>query len=85
MGDVSSRMAKMTAKKPTGQPFHKAPTVFDKRLTLDLTTDDHRRLKALAATHGVTMADLLRAAAARIVADDHLAAELLTAAAATKV
>lgn len=30
-----------------------------KRLTLDMTPDEHRRLKTLAAFHGVTMRDFL--------------------------
>jgi len=77
-------MAEMTAQKPTGQPLHKVPSAFDKRLTQDLTTGDHQALKRLAVDHGVTMADLLRAPAARVVADDQFARELLKAAAAAE-
>jgi hypothetical protein len=51
-----------------------APKPYPHRVTLDLTTDDHRALRVAAATEGLTMAEVLRALVALWRADEGLAA-----------
>lgn len=54
-----------SAATPTGatakSAFKGVGPVYEKRLTLDLTADQHRALKMLGAERGLAMADLLRA------------------------
>lgn len=40
--------------------FKEAPEEYPKRLTLDLTEEQHRKLKVYAVTNGTTMNKLLR-------------------------
>jgi len=50
---------------------------YEKRLTLDLTVEQHRALKVLSAECGTAMADVLRAALAELFDDDQLRARVL--------
>ncbi len=66
MSDMKAKMAKQLANRsrpaPADSPtFRAAPPAYERRVTLDLTPDDHRALKVAAVEQDTTMADLLRA------------------------
>lgn len=69
MSDLASRMAKQVQKpkkaakdRPAKKaaPFQDAPPAFGRRITLDLTDEDHQALKRAALEQRTTMANLLR-------------------------
>lgn len=65
MADLTKRMQQV-AKGPASagpapaEPFRAAAPVFVKRVTLDLTAEDHRTLKRAALDEDVAMAEVLR-------------------------
>jgi hypothetical protein len=68
LGDVV-----VDAKKHGRAAVSSSPTAsnhFDKRVTLDLTAQDHRALRQAALDDGATMADILRALVA-LFREDH--------------
>lgn len=60
MTTLKERMARQLAE-PKKEAFTSTPVTYGKRLTLDLTADDHRALKVGAAEAMATMAGVLRA------------------------
>lgn len=64
MSDLSDRMRQQLVQKDRDtdpqKPFVAAPPAYERRITLDLTAEDHRALKLAAVTEHTTMADLLR-------------------------
>jgi hypothetical protein len=80
VADTANRFARTAQRKPTGAPLATAPKEFNRRLTIDITEDLYRQLKARAAGEGVTMAQLLRPLIQRFLDDDALATEVITAA-----
>lgn len=60
MSTLKDRMARQLAERPK-ETFTSAPSTYGKRLTLDLTADDHQALKVGAAQATTTMAGVLRA------------------------
>lgn len=67
MSDLAARMAKQVQKpqgtkaKPAKEtPFQEAPPAFGRRVTLDLTDEDHQALKLRALEQRTNMATLLR-------------------------
>jgi hypothetical protein len=77
MSELSDRMRRQLDAKPGSidapQPFVTAPPTYERRVTLDLTADDHQALKLAAVTQRTTMADLLRALVAVWREDTQLA------------
>jgi hypothetical protein len=78
MSELSDRMRRQLVGKPNGtdpaQPFVAAPRTYERRITLDLTAEDHQALKLAAVQQHTTMADLLRALVA-LWRDDPVVAE----------
>lgn len=67
MSDLASRMAKQVQKPKAAKslakkaaPFQEAPPAYGRRITLDLTDEDHQALKLAALEQRTTMANLLR-------------------------
>ena len=76
MSDLKDRMSKQVAARaatpptpvtaaviaptPVVAPFKEAPKPYPRRITLDLTNEDHRALKQAALDGNTTVADLLR-------------------------
>ncbi len=77
MSDLSDRMRRQLVQRHGGteaqSPFVPPPPTYERRVTLDLTADDHRALKLAAVTEYTTMADLLRALVALWRDDPQLA------------
>ena len=59
--------------------FKRAPAAYTKRLTLDLTAEDHRTLKLAALDTDAPMTDLLRGFIALVRSRPELAAEAASA------
>jgi hypothetical protein len=77
--DLAARMARKTArtKTKTEEPaFRSAPPAYAKRLSVDMTEEDHRALRLEAAEHGGTMVDVIRALIAQWRDDEELQATL---------
>lgn len=80
-GEARRRQAAMGRKKPaTASPaaqaaFAAPPPAYAKRLTLDLTAEDHRSLKLAALDADAAMTDLLRGFVALLRERPALAAE----------
>lgn len=72
---MSRRTAAATA--ATTAAAYRSGAEATKRLTIDITPDQHRELKVIAAQAGVGMADIVRAAIDRAVDDDRFRDELL--------
>lgn len=77
MSDLSDRMRRQlvqtSGSTDVQRPFVAAPPTYERRITLDLTADDHQALKLAAVTEHTTMADLLRALVALWRDDPQLA------------
>ena len=82
MSDMRAKMAKQLSNRSRSVPstdsptFRSAPPAYERRVTLDLTPEDHRALKVAAVEQDTTMADLLRALVAIWRDDDHLAKQV---------
>lgn len=62
MSELSDRMRRQLAGRPADAagPLAPPPRPYPRRITLDLTAEDHQALKLAAVQHDMTMADLLR-------------------------
>lgn len=61
MSELSDRMRRQLAGRSAEAPPPVAPPrVYSRRITLDLTAEDHQALRLAAAQYDTTMADLLR-------------------------
>lgn len=80
MSDLSDRMRRQLVQKhgdtDPQRPFVPAPPAYERRITLDVTSDDHQALKLAAVTERTTMADLLRALVALWRNDPQLAEQV---------
>ena len=80
--DMSERMARQLAGRAAkeskqGAAFRSAPAAFERRVTLDLTNEDHRALKRAALDADTTLASLLRTLVAFWREDEALATRVL--------
>lgn len=78
MSELADRMRRQLVGKAAevARPVAPPPRPYPRRITLDLTAEDHQALKLAAVQHDTTMADLLRGLVALWRADPVLAQRL---------